>query len=113
MTGYARRGNPILGVVEAPGGQPARGADGLPYTVLAYGIGPVCKGAAGREDLTKVDPTAKDFRQSAAYPAPGDTHSGEDVAIWAWGVGCELLRGTMENTETFSIMRRAIGAEAK
>ena len=38
-----------------------------------------------------------------------ETHSGEDVAIYAVGPGAELVRGTVKNTHIFQVMKRALG----
>jgi alkaline phosphatase len=93
--------------------------NGVPYTVLGYHNGPGYRGAA------RVDPRIDPFRglggvaptgpahpayfQEAAVPLGSETHSGEDVAIYAVGPGAELVRGTVKNTHIFEVMSRALG----
>jgi alkaline phosphatase len=93
--------------------------NGVPYTVLGYHNGPGYRGAA------RIDPRTDPFRglggviptgpahpayfQEAAVPLGSETHSGEDVAIYAVGPGAELVRGTVKNTHIFEVMSRALG----
>ena len=49
------------------------------------------------------------YFQEAAVPMSSETHSGEDVAIYAVGPGSELVRGTVKNTHIFQVMKRALG----
>ncbi|MEO8165566.1 MAG: alkaline phosphatase, partial [Betaproteobacteria bacterium] len=89
ISGYPRRGNPILGKVVEPGhpDEYARDALGLPYTTLGYANGPGYSGksvtqpegskkfphhgpgyagiTAGRPDLTGVDTTAPEYLQES------------------------------------------------
>lgn len=115
LAGYPQRNNPILGKVVYPGGTPAMGGDGKPYTSLGYANGP---GAAcppdgpipcPRGDLTDVDTTAKDFRQQALVPMGSETHAGEDVAVFARGPGAALIAGVIEQNEIFHVMGHASG----
>jgi alkaline phosphatase len=109
ISGYAARGNPILGLSADENGV-ARAGDGLPYTTLGYmnGPGAVASGAP-RQDLSNVDTTTFDYRQQALTPMPAETHGGEDVAIYAWGPGDDAVRGTMEQNAVFHVMARALG----
>lgn len=123
INGYPERGNPILGLVKSgassEGG--SLGADGMPYTTLAYANGPgACretgKDADGnpdydcsRYDLTGIDTMAPDFRQQALVPLYSETHAGEDVAAFASGPGSSLVSGVIEQNELFHVMGRAIG----
>lgn len=120
MAGYPRRGNPILGKVVSVGSTaPALALDGGQYTTLnytngrgyhdladetnadkVYGLAP----NPGRADLLQVDTTTPGFHQEALVPLPLETHSGEDVAIYAQGPGAELVRGTNEQNMVFHIM---------
>jgi alkaline phosphatase len=93
--------------------------NGVPYTVLGYHNGPGYRGSP------RVDPRTDPFRglggvvpngpahpayfQEAAVPMGSETHSGEDVAIYAVGPGSELVRGTVKNTHIFHVMKRALG----
>ena len=126
MAGYPRRGNPILGKVIQPGqSSPALAADGKPYTTLSYANGrgfqqlkpggdtsyrePI---RAGRADLTDVDTTAEGFHQEALVPLIMESHSGEDVAIYAGGPMAHLFHGVREQHYIFHVMAEALGFDA-
>ena len=139
--GYAKRGNPILGKVVRAGengggsaGEPARDAIGLPYTTLGYLNGPGYTGASaeqaegpkhfphhgsgyraatkGRPDLGPVDTAAPSYLQEATVPLPSETHSGEDVPVYATGPGAELFRGVREQNYLYHAMVEALGWNA-
>ncbi|KCZ85027.1 alkaline phosphatase [Hyphomonas adhaerens MHS-3] len=119
ISGYARRGNPILGLSSTSlDGTPDKALDGMPYTTLGYMNGPgACTATEDgfdctRKDLTGVDTTDKDFRQQSLYPMWSETHGGDDVAIFASGPGSELISGVMEQNEIFQVMGRASGLVA-
>jgi alkaline phosphatase len=40
-------------------------------------------------------------------------HTAADVPIWAEGPGAEAVRGRMDNTEVFSLIKRALGVDKK
>ncbi len=125
MAGYPTRGNPILGKVIGNNkkGLPKKDfdldADGLPYTTLGYTNGrgfaeyehshnasiryqtPI---EAGRQDLTDVDTQDSGYHQEALIPHSSETHSGEDVAIFASGPGAHLVTGVIEQNVIFHIM---------
>ena len=120
IAGYPKRGNPILGkVVNVGSDAPATAADGQPYTTLGYtnGLGYRNLGAetdsdasyaaapdAGRKDLTDVDTTTPGYHQEALVPMSSETHSGEDVGIYAKGPGAFLINGTNEQSVIFHVM---------
>ena len=106
LSGYPRRGNPILGKVEAIPGELMTDANGLPYTVLGYANGPGF--VTPTPDLTEVDTQAPDYRQPATIPLPSETHDGEDVAAYAWGVGGALVRGVMEQNALYDALHMAL-----
>ncbi|MCA8892745.1 MAG: alkaline phosphatase [Hyphomonas sp.] len=119
ISGYARRGNPILGLSSMSiDGKPSKALDGKPYTTLGYMNGPgACTPTEEgfdciRKDLTGVDTTDKDFLQQSLYPMWSETHGGDDVAIFASGPGSELISGVMEQNEIFQVMGRASGLVA-
>jgi alkaline phosphatase len=140
MGGYATRGNPILGLVVEndergrPRETPARDALGLPYTTLGYLNGPGYTGASdvlpegpkrltpsptrqhgvtrGRPDLSQVDTTAPDYVQEAAVPLASETHSGEDVPVYAGGPGAELFHGVQEQSYVYHAVVEALGWNA-
>jgi alkaline phosphatase len=123
LSGYPKRGNPILGFVVEPGAtEPTLAADGKPYTTVGYLNGP------GHADLTPAsdpdtarpvnagrhlrltDPVgARDFDQEALVPLEYETHGGEDVPIYAGGPQAHLFRGTMEQNAIYHVMRKALG----
>ncbi|MEM9137498.1 MAG: alkaline phosphatase [Cyanobacteria bacterium P01_F01_bin.42] len=108
LAGYAQRGNPILGLVRGldasglPSKDPVLANDGLPYTAIGYINGP---GALPkRADLTKVDTTDIDYIQQALIPLNSETHSAEDVAIYARGPWAHLFSGTVEQNYIFHVI---------
>ena len=81
MAGYPKRNNPILGLT----GEIAD--DGKPYTTLGYQNGPGAV-VGERADLTGVDTADPDFLQQALVPLEeSETHAGDDVGIYAQGLG--------------------------
>jgi alkaline phosphatase len=124
LSGYPARGNPILGLVKGPGASgPSLDSDGRPYATISYANGPgfairdggVEDGpprtvAAGRaESLADVDTTAPEFHQQSLVGMRAETHSGEDVALFASGPGADVARGVIDQNEIYHIMRRALG----
>ncbi len=106
ISGYPRRGNPILGKVTLADGRFLPDEDGRPYTTLTYANGPGARGVA--PDLTDVNTAALDYRQRATVPMPAETHAGEDVAAYATGPGAALLRGVMEQNEIYRVLRAGL-----
>ena len=122
MAGYPRRGNPILGLVVGIGQDtPTLAADGRPYTTLSYANGagmrdfgalaspdaaPRQAGAARSEgrDLAEIDTEAPGFFQEALVPIPGETHSGDDVAVYASGPGADTLPAVIEQDAIFDLL---------
>jgi len=120
IAGYPKRGNPILGKVVSVGKtEPALAKDNLPYTTLGYmnGRGFRDLGAetdadvvydeepiTGRVDLTGVDTTSPGFHQETLVPRSSETHSGEDVAVFATGPGSHLVNGTNEQSMIYHVM---------
>jgi alkaline phosphatase len=131
--GYARRGNPILGLVEKPYeptplGVPERALDrdtcGLPFTTLTYANGPGHAGHCAvrseehavnpvsspgcRSDLSHRDTIAADYLQEGTVPLSSETHSGEDVGVYAWGARAQIVHGTIEQHVIFHLMLEAM-----
>lgn len=106
ISGYPKRGNPILGKVVTPLETLAADAAGRPYTTLGYANGPGHR--AELPDLTEVDTTHRDFLQPATVPLESETHGGEDVPAYADGPGAEGVRGVMEQHRLFDVMRRVL-----
>lgn len=115
LSGYATRGNPILGKVVhnnsqgLPEDHPAKDDLDLPYTVLLYANGPGFHQGEGRPDLTNVDTKALDYQQEGAVPFGSETHAGEDVAVYAGGAGASMIRGVLEQNTLFHILASASG----
>ncbi|MGB0133992.1 alkaline phosphatase [Dokdonella sp.] len=135
MAGYPLRGNPILGKVRGHNdkGESATATSqdgaGRSYTTLNYANGPghVAQSsdqASGlkqfpheparfessvsqRPDLDEVDTSAADFLQEAGIPMANETHSGEDVAVYALGPGAEGVHGSIEQNVVFHLMVQA------
>lgn len=106
ISGYPKRGNPILGKATDTNGEWLTDSEGKPYTTLSYANGPGY--LAERLDLTEVDTEAMDYRQVAALPMISETHAGEDVTAYALGVNAQALHGVMEQNELYAIMYAAL-----
>jgi alkaline phosphatase len=106
ISGYPKRGNPILGKVAPPDNRFLAGQETPAYTTLSYANGPGY--FAEYPDLTDVDTTNKDYQQIASVPLPVETHAGEDVAIFAEGLGADNIRGVMEQNRIFHAMHKAL-----
>ncbi|MFL2522817.1 MAG: alkaline phosphatase [Candidatus Azotimanducaceae bacterium] len=106
ISGYPRRGNPILGTVEMEPGKPMLDATGKPYTTLSYANGPGYR--KQRPDLSDVDTQARNFQQLGAVPMQAETHAGEDVAAFATGANATAVRGVMEQNRLFNVMYDAL-----
>ena len=109
ISGYPRRGNPILGKVESGLAEMTRDAAGRPYTTLSYANGPGYREEA--PDLTNVDTEDKEFLQVASVPMASETHGGEDVAAYARGPNADTLRGVIEQNEIYQVLRGALFPE--
>ncbi|MDJ0790079.1 MAG: alkaline phosphatase, partial [Myxococcota bacterium] len=139
MAGYPKRGNPILGLVEAPEhprfpGGATKDASGKPYTTLGYANGP---GHVGHTNVQPAGPkrfphasrgpfestglvgerplldaaTVLDpaFLQESTVPLRSETHGGQDVAVWAGGPRAGLFRGSQEQSYLYHAMVEALG----
>lgn len=103
-------------------GEASTDANGAPYTVLGYTNGPSWRGATDRVD-PRLDmfpgltggavfgPTDPNYLQEATVPLGSETHSGEEVAIYAIGRGAGNFRGTVKNTFIAEVMREVLGLE--
>lgn len=108
LAGYAKRGNPILGISIGVNGKPLLGSDGKPYTTVSFANGP---GGViplpERPALTMEQASAPDFIQPALVPMKSETHGGEDLGIYAIGPWSHLFQGTVEENYTFHVMNHA------
>jgi len=99
--------------------EPSVDANGVPYTVLGYGNGPGYRAAPrvdprtdpfpGRNGTIPNGPAHQAYFQESAVPIASETHSAEEVAIYAIGPGAELVRGTVKNTHIYRVMAKALG----
>ena len=139
MAGYPKRGNPILGLVEAPEhpmllGGPSKDASGVSYTTLGYANGPghlaatnlqpegaksfphfaagklESQGAtSARPELAASVVQSASYLQEAAVPLATETHGGQDVAVWAGGPRAGLFHGVQEQSYLYHAMVEALG----
>ncbi|QFU09080.1 Alkaline phosphatase precursor [Rhodobacteraceae bacterium THAF1] len=120
-------------------GEPNTAEDGLPYTVAGYlngagsilvpeqtgeedtsatnpdvetgeADGEVPSFSGSRPELTQEEATDIDYLQQALIPLSSETHSGEDVAVYAKGPWAHLFDGTMEQNVIFHVMNHAFTA---
>jgi len=110
--GYPVRGNPILGLVREndatgePKSQPQLDADGMPYTTLGYWNGP--GHVTTRTELTNEMTTNPDYAQETAVPLVDETHSAEDVSVFATGPNAQLIHGTFEQNVIYHVIAHAL-----
>ncbi len=127
FNGYCGRGTPIQGLCyeiattgDIHSDELALAADGKPYSVITYanGSGTVFKQAEGSEEFTGTRPAVTqeeamdlDYLQQALIPMESETHSGEDVAVYAKGPWAHLVDGTIEQNLIFHVMNQAVNAQ--
>ena len=76
--------------------------------VLSWATGP--NGNADRKPATPLTGSRPyESWQPAQFAAGWAGHTGEDVTLYAQGVGAEKIHGTIENTEVFNIMKNSFG----
>ncbi|HXX48457.1 MAG TPA: alkaline phosphatase [Myxococcota bacterium] len=137
ISGYPKRGNPILGLVVgsigegAPSDEPVKDLTGHPYTTLNYANGPGYAGKSdaepegsklyphrptkfgpatqGRPDLTSTRAQDPNYLQESVVPLSAETHGGEDVPIYAGGPGALLFHGVQEQNFVFHAIAAALG----
>ncbi len=127
FNGYCGRGTPIQGLCykvsktgEMHSDELALAADGKPYSVITYanGSGSVLKQTEGsndfagsRPDVSQEEAMDLDYLQQALIPMESETHSGEDVAVYAKGPWAHLVGGTIEQNLIFHVMDHAVNAK--
>ncbi len=124
FNGYCGRGSDILGLcmgIDGAGvahtGEPLLAKDGHAYTVAGYlnGAGSILREdmnwAGVRPAVDQEDATDLDYNQQALIPMSSETHSGEDVAVYAKGPWAHLFDGTIEQNVIFHVMHHAATAE--
>lgn len=124
FNGYCGRGSDIQGLCmqidparDWHTGTPNQASDGKPYTVAGYmnGAGSLLlddRLSDGRPLITEDDVADIDYMQQALIPMAGETHSGEDVAVYAKGPFAHLIDGTVEQNYLFHVMLHAASLEA-
>uniref|UniRef100_A0A5F5PVI4 Alkaline phosphatase n=1 Tax=Equus caballus TaxID=9796 RepID=A0A5F5PVI4_HORSE len=91
--GYTLRGSSILGLA------PSKASDGKAYTSILYGNGPGFALSQGsRPDVNESQSMDPAYKQQAAVPLSSETHSGEEVAVFARGPQAHLVHGVQEQT---------------
>nr|XP_033778063.1 alkaline phosphatase-like [Geotrypetes seraphini] len=101
--GYAPRGNPMLGLSAG-----LSDTDFMPFTSIAYGNGPGFQLVdGGRQNISFIDIFDKNYQAQSAVPLQTETHSGEDVAIFAKGPLAHLLHGVHEQNYIPHVMAYA------
>jgi alkaline phosphatase len=115
FSGYPARGTSILGLVRravagSMDGETALTLDrtGRPYTTLSYANGPNPRGQDD-EALSEEDVLDPNYRQQATVALPSQTHSGDDVALFAAGARAHYFGGSMEQNTVFHLVTHALG----
>lgn len=124
FNGYCGRGTPITGLcfkIDSKGvkhsNEVAKASDGKPYTVAGFlnGGGSVLtkdkNWSGARPEVTQAQAIDPDYTQQALIPRRSETHSGEDVAVYARGPWAHLLNGTIEQNFIFAVMHHAANAK--
>ncbi len=121
LNGYARRTGKttatepgVLGLVrKVADGAPRVDADGMPFTIIGFGVGEhrVTGKRSSAPALTDAIVTADDYRQEAAVRsvAGDEAHGGVDVYLGAIGAGAGSFKGTIDNTRVFELIKAAAG----
>lgn len=76
---------------------------GTPFAPLASAA------ASGRVDLTSIITTGKGYMQETAVPLNNETHSGEDIVVFAKGPNAHLFRGSLDQSMIYYVMADALG----
>lgn len=112
ISGYAARNAPILGLAGNEG-EPILAGDGKAYTTLMFATGPGGpEGNDTRKDPAKEDVDDIDYHQQATINLGSAAHAGEDVGVFADGPQAFLLRGVVEESYIFQVMRHAFGFDS-
>jgi alkaline phosphatase len=106
ISGYPKRGNPILETIVEPDGKPKLGKDGRPFTTLGYANGPGAVKEGGPRPIP-ANTSGPDYRQQSLVPLDGATHGGEDVAILAGGPWAHLFAGVVEQNYIYHVIEHA------
>ncbi|GGE06973.1 alkaline phosphatase [Polymorphobacter glacialis] len=115
MAGYPERGNDILGYIKNAAAGESRGNvspegyalddRGQPMTTLSYANGAFVTPGLSR----RLAPNDKNYLSDKTYGTDGESHGGEDVALFADGPRSELVSGVIEQNVIFHIIAAALG----
>lgn len=126
MTGYPKRGNPILSISRNQKDEIVLAKDDRPFTTLGYANGRAfgrqvslieshdehlkVSSEPSSEKASKqwTDTEDKDFKQGVAVKLELESHGGDDVALHAKGPGAYLFTGQMEQNEIFHTILQAL-----
>lgn len=122
MSGYADRGNDILGLGKTSG-------DNIPYETISYANGPgfhqhittasdisehILNGSLPFNypwkslwKLSAADRQSPIYRHQAMIPLQEETHGGEEVGVYATGPGSNLIRGVFDQNYLAFVMSYA------
>lgn len=121
LNGYAQRTgkttatNPgVVGLLRNyTDGSIAKDADGKPFTIIGFGNGENRPAGARSTfaDLTDAIVADATYHQEAAIrtSAGNETHGGTDVWLGAAGLGSSAFKGTLDNTQVFTLVKKASG----
>ncbi|KAM6970132.1 alkaline phosphatase, tissue-nonspecific isozyme [Aplochiton taeniatus] len=103
LGGDTDRGAAIFGFAPA-----VSDTDKMPYTSLIYGNGPgFSLNNNSRTNPREQATNSSGYVQQSAVPLASETHSGEDVPVFARGPWAHLFLGTNDNTYTAHAMAHA------
>jgi len=106
MNGYSDRGNPILGLSKK-NGQLNKDEFGKRYTTISYGNG-IAAVNGPRKNPTQEEVLDPNYHQQSLVKFSSETHSGEDVAIFAQGPEAYLFQGAVEQNYIFHVINEAL-----
>ena len=111
FNGYGKIGKPILDINRSyTHGADSLDVNGVNYTTLVFGNGPNRLNVP-RTSLITATVTGDNYLQEAGVrtAAGSETHGGGDVMLFATGAGAQSFKGTMDNTQVFTVLRNAFG----
>uniref|UniRef100_H2Z4X0 alkaline phosphatase n=1 Tax=Ciona savignyi TaxID=51511 RepID=H2Z4X0_CIOSA len=102
--GGSIRGNPVYGLAKN-NSQPTLALDGRPFTSILYGNGPGYSLYGGRRSSPgSWVARSRYYKQSSAVPLRAETHSAEDVPVYASGPWSHFVTGVHEQNYLAHIM---------